>query len=94
MELILTDEEKAAHSWLELDDESLGKMIKATAVKYASTPDGEIDHMHKMTCAMILCNMAADVNSTTSTFTLNGLTKKGEPQGDWKVTVKRVKSPK
>lgn len=95
-ELKLTEEENAAISWLDMSDDALGKLVRKTCVQLPDLMKKNETEMGKIwvtTCGMLLCNMAAEANSATTTFTYNGLTLKDKNQGDWKVTIKRVKAP-
>lgn len=87
-ELILTDEEKKAASYLEWDDEALGKLVKYTAAlmkdEHGQSP------AFSATCAHMIVNMAREANATECTLTLTGATVKGEPIGDWEVIARRV----
>lgn len=91
MELILTEAEKKAATWLELDDESVGKLVKATALKIAEK-GGEEGKIWSWSAALILCSMASDSNCDTFTQTIEGLTSKGKSCGDWEIRIRKVKS--
>ena len=88
MELILTDAEKKAATWAELDNESIGMIVKAAMFKI-KTVSGEQDKIFFIAAAIILCNAAVESNADRLTQTLTGLTIKGKPLGDWKVTIKK-----
>lgn len=89
MELILTEKEKSAETWNELDDASIGKVVKADMYRIKETAV-EQDKMLAYAAALILCNLVVKTNADILKHTIKGLTIKGEPFGDWKVTVKRV----
>ena len=88
-ELILTEEEKKSPLWTDLDDESLGKVIKAMmfTIKSASEEQGK---MYLLSAAMMLCTATAETNGDLGTFTVEGLKNKTNDFGNWKVTVKRI----
>jgi len=90
-ELILTDEEKKMRTWVELDDESLGRVVKADMFKVKEASE-ERERLLLFSAAMILCAAAADTNADKLIQTIKGLTTKGQPLGNWKVTVRRLKA--
>ena len=97
MKLILTEAENKAATWVELDDESLGKVVKAMMFKIKTASDEQSKIIY-LSAAMILCSAAAESNADKLTQTIEGLTIKGLPFGNWKVTIKKqskrtVKSP-
>ncbi len=87
-ELILTEDEKAAATWAELDDDALGKVVKAGMFRLKHISD-EQKKLFAMYAAMILCSEAAAANADKFTLTVEGLTVKGQPIGTWKVTIKK-----
>ncbi|MDP2729292.1 MAG: hypothetical protein Q8O55_02260 [Dehalococcoidales bacterium] len=89
-ELILTEGEEKADSWLELDDASLGKVIKALMLKFKDICT-EQERLYWYSAAIILCSAAAETNADVMKQTIAGLTIKGKPFGSWAVTVKRLK---
>lgn len=85
-ELILTPEEKAANSFLDWDDETIGKMVKSLSLKlieHSTAP--VISH----SAALLLVGVAHDANAETMTLDLDGATREERPLGDWKVYVTR-----
>lgn len=90
-ELILTDEEKAALTWLELDDATVGKVTKKLAARLLDV-DKELDRLQFSAAVMILVGHADDANAETLEHTLHGYTRKGVNRGDWKLTIQRLPS--
>lgn len=90
-ELTLTEDEKKANSWLDLEDSALGKMVKATALQIKEGPENS-ERVWFMSAAILMCSLANDVNADTSKTDLKGLTHAGKPFGDWRVTIKRLKA--
>jgi hypothetical protein len=89
MKLILTEAEKKAKTWLELDDESVGKMVKATAFNIAEYSEDK--KIFFMSAALVLCGIVVDDgNIGTMSITLDNLTRKNKSVGNWKVTVEKV----
>ena len=91
-QLILTEKEKAAATWFELPDETIGHLVKHTAIKFLEADD-EMGRVGCMSALLILTGMAHKANSETTTFTLNGMTTSTEPTSDWRITIKRLKKP-
>jgi len=89
--LTLTNEEKAANSFLSFDDASLGRLVKNGAIEIADDAD-EKDETRWMTCAMMLVGMAHKKNTDRMTVDLKGMTYEGQGIGDWKLTLKRTKA--
>lgn len=92
--LILTEAEKKAATWAELDDEALGKVVKATMLKIKHIKIKHTSEEPKkvvfMAAAIILCSAAAEANADTLKQTIEGLTVKGKPMGNWIVTIRRA----
>ena len=91
-ELILTEAEKVAGTWMELPDETVGQLTKHTALKFLEADD-EMGRVGCMSAALILTGMAHTANSETTTITLENTTTSTEPTGDWEITVRRIKKP-
>lgn len=91
-ELILTNEEKAAATWFELDDATVGKIVKTTAL-------GLLEHTNEQgrvwwfAAALLLCGMTDDANADTFSQEVNNFTHGSDDRGNWRVTVERIKSP-
>jgi hypothetical protein len=88
-ELILTDEEKAAVSWLEWDDASLGKLIKYLSVHMGSDEQRK-QLLYSQSAALHLIADAVKFGAETMRVEQKGVTKRGEPLGDWEVIVRRI----
>lgn len=88
-ELILTDEDRAAATYLDWDDASIGRGVKKIALKIEDIKGH--DSISWCAGAMALIARAIDTNSETSVMTVEGLVDDGKPLGDWEVTVRRVK---
>lgn len=89
-ELILTDEEQAAATWFELDDATVGKIVKKTSL-------GLLDHSNEQgrvwwfAAALLLCGMADDANADTFSQEVNNFSNGDDDRGNWLVTVERIK---
>ncbi len=82
-ELILTENEKKASTYLEWSDEAIGKTVKCLALK--------IQDMHGDRAAMLsaaaflLASIAEEMNSDNLEYDLESMT-----VGKWKVAVRRI----
>ncbi len=90
-QLILTEEEKAAPTYLDWDDASVGMAVRKLALLYGDEYGKE--SMFAQMAAQILVSFAHQVNATTTEVTLEGCTTKGVQTGDWKVTIERTNPP-
>ena len=91
-EFTATAEEIAADSYLEWDDASLGKMVKATALLIGDAR-GE-DSIKQQSAGLLLAGMMDDTNAETLTIEMKGVTGPGGRKiGD--VTIKAtLKKPR
>lgn len=83
-ELILTDEEKAAALWSDLDDAALGKLVKKK-ISLITNAAEQLDRVTTLAAAMLLCCAASEQNASEITLEINGLTQEDREFGDWKV---------
>lgn len=95
-QLILTEEEKAAISWLDMDDDALGKLCRKACLIIPQHEDLDNPDDRKQVWAssagMLLCGVTDDANATTAVFTFEGLTHGDKQRGNWRVTVERLDS--
>lgn len=89
-ELITTPEEDAAASFLDWDDVSLGRAIKMGMFRLQEEATGS-NRMIGMAAAMVLISLAHVTNAGDLSITLTGVTHKGVPDGDWKLTLERIR---
>ena len=89
-ELILSEEDRAAARWLQMSDESVGRLVKYTQVAILADED-EQKRVWWWSAMLLLVSLAHEANSDTSTFQIDGITQEnGEvPIGDWEVVVRR-----
>ena len=94
--LILTEKEKALPFWNDLDDAALGKAIKYHGAKFL-TPRRRNGDRVEATMDMVIqaatvgmCRRAHEMNAGKWEVELEGVTVKGVPIGDWKITYERV----
>jgi len=91
-ELILTEEELAADTWLELDDATIGKLVKHTALQLKDTPDRSAEQaaLWWWAAAIMMVGATADTNADTFTQTIKGYSRHGQVVGDFKITVEKL----
>ena len=88
-EIILTSDEEKAGSWMQLDDASLGKVVKEGMLQLKKISQ-EQDKLFVMAAATILCCEASEANADILKLTNENLTRCGEDIGNWLVTIKRL----
>jgi hypothetical protein len=88
-QLILTEKEKNAKTWVEISDEALGKVVKATMLQIKDVND-EQQKLLTVSASLLLIGIAIETNADKVTYSVDGLTTSGKPNGDWEVTVKRI----
>lgn len=87
-ELILTQEEKDALSYLDWDDASLGRAVKKLAVNTQIESDRKVVMVSSL--AMALCGLMVETNAGTATYEFKGLAQGDKTLGDFIFTVQRV----
>lgn len=92
--LVLTQEEKDAKSYLEWDDASLGRLCKRTmifiednAVRIHSKDDSDHDVVVSKAAALLLIRAAIDLNAQEASFKMDGVTIAGKSAGSWIVKI-------
>ncbi|TJY57183.1 hypothetical protein E4T66_17380 [Sinimarinibacterium sp. CAU 1509] len=88
-QLILTDEEKAAALWSDLDDAALGALVRSKIALITDTA-AQLDRVTTLAAAMLFCCAAAEENATSLEMEVAGLTQAGRAFGDWKVVATRT----
>lgn len=89
-ELVITDEERATHTYLEWDDAAIGRGVKKLAMTVQDPKGDKAIEWYAATLCLIA--MAHDSNAETAEYTLDGVTVENgaKPIGDWKVTIQRT----
>lgn len=90
-ELILTEEEKAAALWSDLDDAALGKLVKKKIATLTSAAE-QLDRVTTFAAAMLLCCAAAEANAGELAFEIDGLMQGDRPFGDWRIVAVKVEA--
>lgn len=93
VELITTKEENAAATYLEWDDEALGKFTKYVALKMeAMTLDEEGMRKVWSTAACLILVKGTDKSGAQSlTIKMENITTKDGPIGTWEIKISRIK---
>lgn len=89
-ELILSDEDKAAARWLQMSDESVGRLVKYTQLVFLRE-DEEHERVWTWSAALLLCGIAHEARAGDMTLKIDGITLENGavPIGDWEVVVRR-----
>lgn len=89
-ELVLTDEEKAAKSFLDWDDESLGKACRQAMVQIGNANEKTEKWVivHQAAAALLVHN-AINVNAATSKYSFSDFSISDKLHGDWEVVVRQ-----
>jgi hypothetical protein len=94
-DLILTDEEKKAVSWLDLSDDALGKVCRKAClvIMEGGKPKDDPDDRRPMiasSAGMLLCGIMDDSNATKTVLSFEGLTCGEKQRGNWRVTIEKI----
>lgn len=90
-ELILTDEEKQAISYInDWSDESLGKLLKKVSLQFIKIAD-EQDKIVSAAAALYLLGTCVEADADSLEISVNDYEFYGKPHGDWLVNVKKIK---
>jgi len=91
-ELVLTEAEKAADSYLEWEDSALANMVRYLALVYGKTDEDKECVVGAASVANLIGN-AIKFNAARLNIEQKGLKVKGVPHGDWEVFVRKVRNP-
>jgi len=86
-ELILTEGEKKAASYLEWSDEALGKAVKKLAVNMRDKMGDE--SAYSISCATFLCCQVAEKGHSKGVFALEGVSDNEAQHGNWTITIEK-----
>lgn len=87
-DLILTEKEKAATLWSDLDDATLGKLVKKR-IAFITDAAEQLDRVTFFAAAMLLCCSTAEQGASETSVDINGLTREGREFGDWTVVAQK-----
>jgi len=83
----LSDKERDAASWMDLDNASLGKLVKATALLLTKADDA----VTMQAIATLMATTTYRSKAETMKLTVNGVKYKGEEAGDYEILVTKKK---
>lgn len=86
-ELITTDEEKEKFSYLEWDNESIGKAVKETAISIEDYEGGET--VSYFAACLVFISEMIESDKEYINISLSDVEMDGKPLGDWNVVVER-----
>ncbi|HFC8518915.1 TPA: hypothetical protein ACFP41_001797 [Neisseria weaveri] len=84
-ELILTEEEKQAASYLDWSDEALGKLVRKIAANLKNEKEG----IKVTATAMLLVGFIAETGSTSAEFKMDNITQGETELGNWIIKVSK-----
>lgn len=88
-QLILTEQEKAAALWSDLDDATLGKLVKKKMALITTSAE-QLDLATTFSAAFLLCCAASENNANELTFDIEGVTQEDRDFGDWRVVATKL----
>ncbi len=88
-ELILTDAEKAAALWSDLDDAALGKLVRKKICFLTSAAE-QMDRVVHLSAAMLICGVAVEQHASQASIQIEGFTVDGVDCGEWNVIATKV----
>lgn len=86
--LILTENEQAAALWSDLDDASLGMLVRKQ-LAMLSNASAQMDRTTIFAAALLICCGAAEVGDGSIELSLQDVTQAGRDFGDWTVVATR-----
>lgn len=88
-ELIISDEEREAKTYLEWSDETLGKLVKKLAHNILKDKDGHDSAMFTSALTYVVCDIARQGHSGVE-VTLKGVTDGDKECGIWQINIDRL----
>lgn len=94
--LIMTKEEKAAGTWLDLPDDTLGKVTRKLILDMPKLCEKDVEakgmdkRLWLASCLNILIGVCHEMNATESDYKIEGYTIANKACGNWKITVRRT----
>ena len=88
-ELILTDDERAAKLWSDLDDAALGKVVKKKIAHLTGVAE-QLDQITVSAAAILLCFAAIEQHASEIALEIGGLTQAGREFGNWKIVAMKT----
>ena len=91
-ELILTDAEKAAELWTDLDDKALGALMRKKLIQFKTAAE-QLDRTITTVAGLLLCCAAAEAGASELTLDLDGVTQAGKGRRSFAFLVALEASP-
>ncbi len=86
--LELTEKEKEASSWSDLDNESLGALLRYSILGIENKAE-QLERTYLLAASLMLCCNTAENNATEQRINCFGVTSHGKEHGDWLVTISK-----
>lgn len=90
-ELILTEEEKAAKTWLELPDETIGKLTKKLACDISDVAD-ELTRVEMAAAICLIVGRLDEIGSTGLSTKLKPFTRNNQDRGHWSLELRETQA--
>jgi len=87
-ELVLTEEEKEGRSYLDWDNESLGKYVKKKAIDLEDYYGEKVSEQEA--AVVTLLSRIVESDSDMAMMEVEGVTINGDDIGHWRITVEKV----
>lgn len=87
-DLVLTEEEKEERSYLNWDDESLGKFVKKKAIEFEDYYGEEVSE--REAAIISLLSKVRNETEEMAMMEVEGVTIDGEDFGQWRITFEKV----
>ncbi len=87
-DLVLTEEEKEERSYLNWDDESLGKFVKKKAIEFEDYYGEEVSE--REAAIISLLSKVREETGDMAMMEVEGVTIDGEDFGQWRITFEKV----
>ena len=92
--LALTKKERDALTWFELDDDTVGKVVKNSAISlmnFGKNREGkELKTVWFWSAILLLVGLTVDAGADKFTHTMSGFKHNGIDQGDWRITIEKT----
>lgn len=89
-ELILTEEEEEQNSFLNWNDEDLGKLVKKKAIELEDYYGDHVTGREAAVAKLIAEIAASEEDPEMAVMEVQGITVEGEDLGHWRITFERV----
>lgn len=87
-ELILTEEEEEKNSYLNWDDETLGKFVKKRAIELEDYYGENVTK--RQAAVVVLLSDIIKTETNMAVMEVEDVTRKGESLGQWRITFEKI----